>query len=106
MILISKTYEIVPAYDDPEELDYVECETGFEFEDEPHTFCELVQLLRGGEASCVPIGDNGTRVWVTHYGEQDYRDGGWKNEAYHFSRSNPERKGKYWRKALHLAGFK
>jgi len=101
MILVSKTYEIVTP-ESAEEGDVAE--SGFEFEDEPLTFRELVGTLRYyHEASEWPLTNPSRYTWVTSYGEQNWRDGSYRNESLHFSHRNPARLEKYWVKALRYA---
>lgn len=104
MILISQTYELyLPR--DPEDDCCEPDETGYELEDEPVEFRELVETLRGGEGSDSRLQPAPVRpAWVTHYGEMNYRTGEVRNISVHFSPRNPERKRKYWDLALRAAG--
>lgn len=101
MLLLSKTFEIITE-ESAENGDAEE--RGFVFENEPHSFRETVELLRGGETSDSPC-DGNARVWVTHYGEMDYRTGDTENESIHFSRLNSPHKARYWKLALKAAGL-
>jgi len=103
MILIHKTFEVFEQHDEEDDVCEPD-ESGFDVEDEPVTFRELVDMLRGGQSSCGPA-QGETWEWVTHYGEMDYIDGSFRNESVHFSRSNPARREKYWRLAFKAAGL-
>ena len=95
MLLISKTYEVVT--EESAEHGEVE-ESGFEFESESFSFRDLVRELRYfPHPSCSVIGPG---VWVSSEPEQDYRTGEYRSEHLHFV--GPERKEKYWIKALKL----
>jgi hypothetical protein len=102
MLLISKTYERVT---EESAEDGEAAETGFIFCDELMTFSELVRELRDYcHASSWPL--RGTRYdWVNTEAEQDYATGDWTIYGLHFSHSNPQRREKYWRKALQRAGL-
>ena len=71
------------------------------------TFRELVHLMRREfrNPSCVPSSGD-TWEWLsTGYFMEDYRTCTEREEGIHFDRSNPERKVKYWRKAMRFAGI-
>ena len=102
MILISRTFEVVT----PESAEEGEvAESGFLAESEFVTFRELVSLMESHpNPSCYPpSGDSGE--WLSSYPSQDYRDCSETTESLHFSRENPPRMAKYWRKAMLAAGI-
>jgi hypothetical protein len=107
MLLIHRTYELILPHDEDEDVCEPD-ESGFDSVNEKVSFRDLVGMLRGGECSDSAINDDfrSRASWVTHYGEQDYRDGSYRNESIHFSGSNEIRKLRYWNKALRLAGYK
>ena len=100
MILIDKTFsEITPEDGNTSDSGhvYVNC---------PYTFRALIAELRGyTETSSYPC-TGAARDWVsTGYSVEDYATGTERSESLHFSNDNPERKAKYWRKALQFAGL-
>jgi hypothetical protein len=102
-ILVDITYEVVTE-------ESAECgeadETGFELQDDPCTFRELVELLRGHrEPSSWPMREAGPRDWFTSDMEQDYRTGEHRRTSVHLSRANGSRALKYWNKAARAAGL-
>lgn len=102
MILISRTFEVVT----PESAEEGEvAESGFLAESESVTFKELVSIMRDyPNPSCYPpSGDSGE--WLSSYPSQDFRDCSETTESLHFSRENPPRRLKYWRKAMRAAGI-
>lgn len=101
MILLNKTYDIVTP-ESAEHGDYAEA--GFDFKDVAHSFREVVEFLKGGEASSWPASGS-IHEWVTFHEVQDFRDGSEKSTSYHFSRSNPKSKEKYWHRAFLAAGL-
>lgn len=102
MILISRTYEIVT----PESAENGDVsESGFLVESESVTFRELVSLM---ESHPIPSNSHpkGTQwEWLSSYPSQDYRDCSETTESLHYSRENPPRRLKYWRKAMRAAGI-
>ena len=103
-LLISKTYTEYT----PESVKEGDCsDTGFVFQDGPLSFRELVDTIkRDGFTipSCYPARGE-THEWISNYSEvTDYRTGTEREESLHFSRSNPPRASKYWRKAMQAAG--
>ena len=105
MILVSKTYEVVT----PESAEDGEvADSGFDQENEPYTFRELVATMRAHyEPSCWPVTQdtNPEHVWFTSGDDIDYVDGSTTRTSIHFSRSNPARNRKYWIKAAKMAGI-
>ena len=103
MILISKSYtEITPESAENGEFS----NTGFVYANCEFTFSELVRELREySETSSYPC--YGSKWdWVSTNSEiDDYSTMTERSESLHFSHLNPERKTKYWRKALQLAGL-
>lgn len=110
-ILLSSYYERFESHD-PEEDICEPDETGTRFENEPHTFRELIRLIeRGGfsESSTYPASGD-TREWLTAYETNDgtrdyYENGARENESLHYSRANPPRNAKYWRLAFKVCGI-
>lgn len=102
MILVHYTYEIITQ--ESAENGEVE-ESGFKSNNEALTFRELVQSMkyRPNPSCSRPIG--ATYEWLESHPEQDMFNGSWVSEAMHYSRDNPERKAKYWRKAMIAAGI-
>lgn len=102
MILISKTYEIVTH---ESAQDGESAENGFEFENVEYSFRELVEEMRNySEPSQMP-NDGNTHVWLTSEAEQDYQTGDYTSYSLHYSRENKPRHAKYWKWAMHAAGF-
>lgn len=104
MLLINKTYEVVT----PESAEDGEIsESGFDQEDAPYTFRELVSAMRCHyEPSCWPVGNSApAHVWFTSGADIDFVDGSETRTSIHFSRSNPARKARYWIKAARAAGI-
>lgn len=102
MIIISRTFEVVT----PESAEDGEsAESGFLVESEPVTFRELVSLMEchPNPSSYPPSGDSSE--WLSSYPSQDFRDCSETTESLHFSRENPPRRLKYWRKAMLAAGI-
>jgi hypothetical protein len=93
-ILISKTYEIITK-ESARNGDAQEC--GFEYEDQPFSFRDLLNEVRKFEEY--------TGDWLTQYGSQNYHDGSYTNYSLHFSRSNKPRMKKYWDKAIKAANI-
>lgn len=95
MLLISKTYEVITE----ESAEHGEVESGFEFEFESFSFRDLVRQLRFFPYPSSSV--IGPDTWVSSEPEQDYRTSEYRTEHLHFV--GPERKEKYWIKALKLA---
>lgn len=102
MILISRTFDIVT----PESAENGEsADSNLLAESESVTFRELVSLMREHPvASCYPTRGE-TYEWLSTYPSQDYRDCSETTESLHYSRENPPRMAKYWRKAMRAAGL-
>ena len=99
-ILINRCFEIVTE----ESAENGEAaESGFLSQDEPCSFRELVELLRGGDPSSWPRA-GATSDWVTQDRGQDYLTGDHETHSIHYSRANHPRTAKYWRKAFIAAG--
>lgn len=102
MILLSKTYETWSH----EDLEAGETDDkGFEFEDVPHTFRELVRLLKHEfrYPSCSPASGN-PYEWVSTEPDTNFRTGEETTYSLHYSHKNPSRNEKYWAKAMECAG--
>lgn len=100
-ILVSRTFEIVShesaALGDAEER-------GFDFEAQPYTFRELVDLMREHpEASEYPCAVATPRTWFSTYPEEDYSTGDHTTHSIHFSRENKPCVAKYWNRAFQFA---
>lgn len=102
MILISRTFDVVT----PESAEEGEAaESGFLAESESVTFKELVSLMESHPVpSCHPPSGEAYE-WLSSYPSQDFRDCSETTESLHFSRENPPRRLKYWRKAMLAAGI-
>jgi len=89
MILISKTYEEVT----PESAEFGEVsDSGFEWEDAPYTFKELVEELENYDYA---------DLWATvNCGIIDYYTMTERTESLHYSHLNNPRSRKYWNKAI------
>lgn len=105
MILVSQTYETVT----PESAEDGEAaERGYRWENVPHTFRELVALMREhGEPSDGRLQDDGiTGTWFTTaepaYDHAYYERGEETTTSIHYSRDNLARSAKYWAKAARL----
>lgn len=101
MILITKVWEETSYDDEGEPL--VE-QDGFEFVDEPMTFRDLVEELRGHRMpSSWPV--RGTKFeWVSTEPQMDM-EGVWRHTSVHYAQKNPNRNQKYWRWAFIHAGL-
>lgn len=102
MIRIHRTFEVVTP-ESAEDGDFAE--SGFLSENESVSFRELVHLMRD---YCIPSNSRPSgspNDWLSTYPSQDYRDCSETTESLHFSRQNPARMAKYWRKAMLAAGI-
>ncbi|MCE4547844.1 MULTISPECIES: hypothetical protein [Caballeronia] len=91
-----QTYEVVT--DDSAEQGEAE-ETGFDWQDEPHTFSELVHRLRRDYIGAVP--QRGCSC-ITADGDREYVDGSTRNISLH---PGNERAKRWLPKALKAAGL-
>jgi hypothetical protein len=102
MIRIHRTFEVVT----PESAEDGEAaDSGFLSENESVTFRELVHLMND---YCVPSNSRpsgSVNDWLSTHPSQDYRDCSETTESLHYSRENPPRRLKYWRKAMRAAGI-
>ena len=102
-LLISTTYQTFMPHDEEDicEPD----EQGFESEDVPMTFREIVEKLEFCEPSSSPLPENPNRWdWANELdADEDYRTGERTYRAYHLSCSNGPRADRWWGKALHAA---
>ncbi len=102
MIIISRTFDVVTpeSAEDGESAD-----SGFLAESESVTFRELVSLMESHpNPSCYPSRGE-SYEWLSSHPETNYRDASETTESLHFSRENPPRRLKYWRKAMRAAGI-
>lgn len=97
MIYVSRTYEVIT----PDSAEQGEAaEQGYEFEDVPHTFRELVDLMQTHrEPSEWPCTNPSAWVWFTSDEDTDFRTGEARRTSIHFSKKNDPRALKYWAKA-------
>ena len=104
MLLVDKTFEVVTH--DSAENGEVE-DAGFSAVGESYTFRELVSLLKSIyiHPSQSPV-TRSSRIWFTSEAEQDYMTGEYRSESIHYSADNPNRKAKYWIKAMRCAGYR
>lgn len=102
MIIISRTFEIVTpeSAEDGESAD-----SGFLAESESVTFRELVSLMESHPVPSNSHPEGSQWEWLSSYPETNYRDCSETTESLHFSRENPPRRLKYWRKAMRAAGI-
>lgn len=97
MIIVSKTYEIVT----PESAEYGEAEErGFEWENVPYSFRELVEEM---EKYPYPSCSHGVPSWVSSYPETDYTTGA--ETVYSLHPARDARSLRYWEKACRAAGL-
>jgi hypothetical protein len=104
MLLISKVCETVEFDRDGDPIEENGC---FEFEHEPFGFRELVRMMRH-EGFCFPScspSSGATWEWVSTEPETDYVSSEVVSYSLHYSRANPERSAKYWRKAFRAVGL-
>jgi hypothetical protein len=104
MILISKTYQVFT----PESLEDGEPEdSGFMFEDEPHTFRELLRVIqRDGFTNPSSSPATGEPYeWLTTDPEPYYQTGEETIYSLHFSHNNESRAAKYWKAAFKAANI-
>jgi hypothetical protein len=95
MLLINQTFQTVT----PESaVDGDFADSGFVLINEPVTFRDLVSLMQDHpESSCGGVGS--IWDWYSSYGTINYRTGEERTTSIHYSRQNPPRNEKYWRKA-------
>lgn len=98
MIILSKTYQIV---DDESAQRGDAKEHGFEWQDVPHTFREVVELLT--EEYTNPSCTGGTPRWVTGEDEECFDTG--EHTTYSLHPADDARSQRYWKKACKAAGF-
>lgn len=80
--------------------------TGLIAENEHCTFRELVHYLREHpQCSCSPCRGDTCEWFSTGPYTSDYSTGTEREETIHYSRDNPPRMAKYWRKAAIAAGI-
>ena len=99
MLRLSMTFEAVT--DESAENGDTE-ETGFVFENVPHTARELARYItRHGFTE--PSNSHGTPPWLTCYGEADYITGVTENRSIHPGRDSQSQK--VWAKVLKICGI-
>ena len=86
---------------------------GFHFQDVPHTFREIVELLQThNEPSNYPVQPAyAANTWFTYNDAnngtiESIEQGITENTAIHFSHANDARALRYWRLAIRFAGIK
>lgn len=77
-------------------------ETGFDWQDMPYTFRELVQTLEREYCGAEPSCSRGVPDWITSYGERDFRSGEFRTISLHPANDRAQR---WWPKALRAAGI-
>lgn len=99
-MLFSQTYEIIT---EESAQDGEAAERGYDWQDSPETFRELVARLEsdyyGAEPSEYP---SSNPRWVTAYGEMDWTDGSYRNISLHPA---DDRAKRWFPKALRAAGI-
>ena len=98
MLILSKTYQIV----DEESAEHGEAkECGFEWQDAPHTFREVVELLTNEFTN--PSCSHGVPRWVMGEDDTDYVTG--ECTTYSLHPAKDARTQRYWAKACKAAGI-
>lgn len=104
MLLITTCFSIVT----PESAALGDVDSqGVLAQDEPTTFRDLVAMLMGGQPSSSPA-TGGTNEWVSQDQGETYAffaHGAREERTFHFSKTNPARKAKYWALAFRAAGL-
>lgn len=77
-------------------------ETGYDWQDSPHTFRELVDLLKRDFSDAEPSERGSTPRWIESSAEADIRDGSRESKSLHPAN---ERAQRWWPKALACAGI-
>ena len=78
-------------------------ESGFDWQDMPYTFKELVQLLEGSYGGCEPSEyPSKNPRWVTMYEGMDMHTGDYRNTSLHPANDRAKR---WWPLALKAAGI-
>ncbi|CAB3739946.1 hypothetical protein LMG22037_06344 [Paraburkholderia phenoliruptrix] len=94
----NQTYGVVTD-ESAEQGDFAE--RGYDWENEPMTFRDLVQLLTRDYRGAEPSESHGVPRWITAHGEQDVVDGSYREISLHPANSRAER---WWSRALRYAG--
>lgn len=100
-IILSQTFEVVT---EESAADGDVAESGFDWQDAPHTFRETVELIRDG-GFIHPSCSHGTPGWLSTEVIQDrafFEDGEHRTVALHPGRDS--RSQRYWAKACRAAG--
>lgn len=98
-IILSQTYEIVTQ--ESAELGDAQ-ERGFDWEDAPHTFREVVDLIKDG-GFIHPSDYPGVPRWLSTEAEQDITTGDYLTKSLH--PGEDARSQRYWAKACYAAGI-
>ncbi|RQH02733.1 hypothetical protein [Paraburkholderia dinghuensis] len=94
-----QTYEVVT--DESAEQGEAD-ELGFDLENEPFGFRELVRYLRDNYCGAEPSESRGVPRWITAYGERNFRSGEFRNISLHPANDRARR---WWPRALRAAGL-
>lgn len=97
-IILSQTFEVVT---EESAQDGDAAERGYDWEDVPHTFKEVVSLINDGgfiHPSCSP----GVSGWLTSEAVQDIHDGSYETKSLH--PGSDAQSQRYWVKACRAAG--
>jgi hypothetical protein len=103
MITVTFVEFVYPAPELDEE-DYCPEGDGTSFS-EAVGFRDLVRLMRDYPMSSCHPARGEPFEWLQAESQQDYQTGEFTECSLHYSRDNPARKVKYWRKAMFAAGI-
>jgi hypothetical protein len=98
-ILLSKTFETVS---EESAANGDACDRGFHWQDEPHSFKEVVDLIQN-RGFVYPSDSTGTPRWLSSEAEQNMRTGDWNTDSIHPGKD--ARSQRYWQKACRAAGI-
>lgn len=97
-IILHQTFEIVT----PESAEAGDvAESGFDWQDCPHTFRETVDLIESG-GFVNPSCSHGVPDWLSTEADQDFRTGDYETKSLHPGKD--ARSQRYWAKACRAAG--
>lgn len=100
MIILSQTYT---TYTPESVEDGESADAGFDWEDSPHTFREVVDIIRDG-GFIYPSCSHGVPDWLsTETGTTDYWTGESEEKSLH--PGSDARSQRYWEKACRAAGI-
>lgn len=98
-ILLSQTFEVVT---EESAQDGEVAERGFDWEDTPHSFREVVALIKDG-GFIHPSNSHGVPGWLSTEAVQDIHDGSSETKSLHPAKDS--RSQRYWEKACRAAGL-